>query len=166
MLFGYNTNGFAHHRLEDSLDILADLGYESVAITLDYHALNPFEPELAAQLRNVREILEHRNLSSVIETGARFLLDRWRKHQPTLISPEAADREQRLDLLRRAVDIARELGSRAVSFWSGAASDDAAPEILMTRLVDGCARLCDYAGAHQVRLAFEPEPGMFIDTMT
>src|SRR5205807_6536793 len=131
-----------------------------------YHALNPFDPDLAMQLRNVREILESRNLSSVIETGARFLLDCWRKHQPTLVSAEATKREQRLNFLQRAVDIARELGSQAASFWAGAADNDAAPEILMRRLVESCACLCDYAGAHQVRLAFEPEPGMFIDSMT
>jgi sugar phosphate isomerase/epimerase len=35
----------------------------------------------------------------------------------------------------------------------------------MTRLVDGCKRLADYAAERSVRLAFEPEPGMFIDTM-
>ena len=38
---GYNTNGFAHHRLTDALRLLADIGYQSVAITLDHHALNP-----------------------------------------------------------------------------------------------------------------------------
>src|SRR5205807_1621542 len=34
-----------------------------------------------------------------------------------------------------------------------------------TRLVSFCRELSDYAAAHRVRLAFEPEPGMFIDTM-
>src|SRR5262245_5155639 len=117
MRFGYNTNGFAHHRLEDALLILADLGYRSVAITLDYHALNPFATELPAQLCAIRDILERRDLRSVIETGARFLLDPWRKHQPTLISAATAERARRIDFLERAIDIARELSSDAVSFW-------------------------------------------------
>src|SRR5690242_10841771 len=118
MRFGYNTNGFAHHRLEDALRILADLGYESVALTLDYHALNPFDPDLPQQLTAVRGLLSRLGLRSVIETGARFLLDPWRKHQPTLLSPESGQRARRLDFLRRAVDVARALGADAVSFWS------------------------------------------------
>jgi sugar phosphate isomerase/epimerase len=166
MLLGYNTNGFAHHRLVDALEILAELGYQSVAITLDYHALNPFEPDLVGRAAAIRELLDRLGLRSVIETGARFLLDSRRKHQPTLLSGPADGRETRLGFLEPAVDIANELGSDAVSFWSGA-SDDAAPaDELMRRLADGCRRLCDHAAARGVRLAFEPEPGMFIDTMT
>jgi sugar phosphate isomerase/epimerase len=166
MIFGYNTNGFGHHRLDDALRILAELGYSSVAITLDQHALNPYDPELPRQLPAVRELLERLGLRSVIETGARFLLDPRHKHQPTLISAEAEQREVRLDFLRRAVDIAHELGADAVSFWSGAALDDAPDAVLMDRLVESCRRLRDYADKREVRLAFEPEPGMFIDTMT
>ena len=166
MLFGYNTNGFAHHLQEDALTILADLGYHSVAITLDYHSLNPFDPSLPEQLRTLRQILESRNLRSVIETGARFLLDPLRKHQPTLLSANPDDRERRIDFLQRAIDIARELGSDAVNFWSGTASDDAPAEVLMERLMGGVAEVCYYAAERQVRLAFEPEPGMFIDTIS
>jgi L-ribulose-5-phosphate 3-epimerase len=165
MRFGYNTNGFAHHRLEDALAILAELGYGSVALTLDYHVLNPFELDLPSRTDALHKLLDKLELRCVIETGARFLLDPHRKHQPTLISPKVEDRERRLDFLCRAIDIARELGADAVSFWSGAAIDQAPGEVLMERLVEGCLRLCDYAEVRNVRLAFEPEPDMLIDTM-
>ncbi len=165
MLYGYNTNGFAHHRLADALAILAELGYGSVALTLDYGVLDPYEADLPGRTAQVRGWLEKLQLRSVIETGARFLLDPRRKHQPTLVSPEASRREARLGFLRNAVDIARELGSDAVSFWSGAPVDFAPAEVLMHRLVESCKRLCEHAADRQVPLAFEPEPGMFIDTM-
>lgn len=165
MRLGYNTNGFAHHRLDDALTILSELGYQSIALTLDYHALNPYDPDMAQQLPLVREKLRNRGLSVVIETGARFLLDPWRKHQPTLLRADAEERERRLDFLRRAVDVAAALDAEAVSFWSGAATEPAREETLMDRLLVGCRRLCEYAEKRRVRLAFEPEPGMFIDTM-
>jgi sugar phosphate isomerase/epimerase len=164
MLLGYNTNGFAHHRLEDAVVLLAEMGYRSIALTLDHHALNPFDSELPRQLAAVKTLLENRGLRSVVETGARFLLDPRRKHQPTLLSP-SPERERRLDFLKRAVDIAAELGADAVSFWSGTATDAASPEEHWERLADGCLQLCHYAETRRMRLAFEPEPGMFIDTM-
>ncbi len=165
MLPGYNTNGFAHHRLEDALTILADLGYRGVALTLDYHALNPFGAEFPDQLVRVRDQLRERELRCVIETGARFLLDPYRKHQPTLLDPDPVRRARRLDFLKRAVDVAEALDADAVSFWSGTAPKPAPTADLLARLVNGCQELCVYAAPRDVRLAFEPEPGMFVDTM-
>src|SRR5271154_6901204 len=107
MLPGYNTNGFAHHRLEDALVILAELGYQSVALTLDYHALDPYDPHLPPQLAHVRALLEEHRLRCVVETGARFLLEPRRKHWPTLLDPPP-DQDLRLDFLRKAIDIAAE----------------------------------------------------------
>ncbi len=163
MLLGYNTNGFAHHRLEDALRILGRLGYRSVALTLDYHALDPYDPDAPRQAAAVRDLLGELGLRVVVETGARFLLDPWHKHQPTLLSERPEDRERRLDFLRRAVDLAADLGADAVSFWSGTPRGPA--PALMDRLAAGCRELCEHAAARGVRLAFEPEPGMFIDTM-
>ena len=165
MLLGYNTNGFAHHRLDDALTILATLGYRSVALTLDHHALNPYDPDISRQLPHVRDQLGELGLSVVVETGARFLLDPWRKHQPTLLSADAEARARRLDFLRRAVDVAVELGAEVVSFWSGTPMETATDAQRMDRLVSACRELCAHAARRQVRLAFEPEPGMFIDTM-
>jgi L-ribulose-5-phosphate 3-epimerase len=165
MLLGYNTNGFAHHRLDDALRILSALGYQSIALTLDHHALDPFEAGLSAQLEQVGILLQQLSLRCVIETGSRFLLDPWRKHQPTLLDPTPEGRRLRLEFLCRAVDIAAHLQADAVSFWSGKAIPAEPDTVLWPRLVEGIQRLCAYAEQRNVRLAFEPEPGMFIDTM-
>lgn len=164
MKLGYNTNGFPYHRLEDTLRILAELGYQSVALTLDYHALNPFDADLRGQTARVRALLDRLQLGCVVETGARFLLDPWRKHQPTLLSRDAEERAKRRDFLMRAIDIARELRADAVSFWSGARFEPEPDATLWRRLIEGCRALADAAAAKGVRLAFEPEPGMFVDT--
>jgi len=167
MFLGYNTNGFAHHRLADALDILAELGYGGVALTLDVHHLDPFAPDVTGRIAAVRRQLTERRLRCVLETGARFLLDPRRKHQPTLIGPTADDRAARLKFLEDCVAFAGrgDLDADCVSFWSGTPTDDAPAAELMRRLVDGCKHLADFAAANGVRLAFEPEPGMFIDTL-
>src|SRR3954452_3085274 len=122
MFLGYNTNGFAHHRLEDAVEILAELGYRGVALTPDVHHLNPFdEAALPDRVGDFGRSLATRRMSCVIETGARFLLDPWEKHQPTLLSADPEDRECRLAFLRECVDIAAALRVHCddVSFWSG-----------------------------------------------
>jgi sugar phosphate isomerase/epimerase len=164
MLLGYNTNGFAHHPLEEAVVILGDIGYESVALTLDYHALNPFDSALPGQLRAVGRLLARLRLRSVVETGARFLLDPWQKHRPTLVDP-AKQAARRLDFLKRSIDIARTLGSDAVSFWSGSTDPGTPESVQWKRLIRSCKQLAEYAGEQKMRLAFEPEPGMFVDTM-
>jgi sugar phosphate isomerase/epimerase len=165
MRFGYNTNGFAHHRLEDALRILADLGYQSVAITLDHHALNPYADDLPQQLQEIGALLSRLRLRTVIETGARFLLSPWNKHQPTLLDPDPSARQRRFEFLTRAIDIAAELRADAVSFWSGSPISNEPASVLEARLTKACDGLARYAEDRQVCLAFEPEPGMFIDTM-
>jgi sugar phosphate isomerase/epimerase len=162
---GYNTNGFAHHDLVQAIDVLAEIGYRSVAITLDHHSLNPFSRDLPEQVAAVRSRLARHGMGSVIETGARFLLDPRVKHEPTLVSSLASDRQRRIEFLSRAVDLARELDSDCVSFWSGVVHDQAPDEEVWSRLLDGIRRTAEYAAARDVVLGFEPEPGMFIDTM-
>ena len=166
MLLGYNTNGFAHHRFEDAVAILAEIGYESIAITLDHHVLNPFDPNLSQHVDSMRRLLEKNRLRSVIETGARFLLHDRLKHQPTLVSESPEDRALRISFLKRAIDIAATLGSDAVSLWSGALQDQTSLDDAISRLITGCRETLDYALTKNVRLAFEPEPGMFIARMS
>lgn len=162
MRFGYGTNGFANHRLDDALAVLAELGYEGVALTLDHAHLDPFAPDLPARTAAVRRRLDELNLAVVIETGARYLLDPRRKHEPTLL---AADSTLRQRFLRLAVDIGADLGAEAVSFWSGNLPTGLSPATGWQRLVDGCAALIEHATARGVTLGFEPEPGMLVEDL-
>lgn len=167
MLLGYNTNGLAHHRLVDAIHLLADEGYQSVALTLDAGALDPYdEPRtLAQQVAAVRQVLDERNLARVIETGARYLLNPRRKHDPTLMDPDPARCAIRIDFLKRAIDLAVELEADAVSFWAGKAPDQVAEDEGFARLATSMEPVIAHAELRGMRLAFEPEPGMFIDTL-
>lgn len=156
---GYNTNGFAHHRLDDALDILAELGYTAVALTPDAHHLPP-DTTTDAELRRVRGRLERLGLAVVVETGARYVLDARRKHHPTLLEADAAGRAVRLAFLARCAEMAAALGGDTVSIWSGALPDRVAPDEGWRHLADGVAALCAHAAPLGVRVAFEPEPGM------
>jgi len=164
MKFGYNTNGMAHHRWEEGIALLAEIGYKSVAITLDHHCLDPYSPLREQEVSRMRQLLAQTDLDSVIETGSRFLLNPRIKHEPTLMSAQADGRQQRVEFLKHAVDIAAELRSEAVSFFSGIQREPITTEKSMQRLAAGCREVVDYADRRQVRLAFEPEPGMFIET--
>ena len=165
MFLGYNTNGMAHHDPLQAIDLLAELGYQGVGLTIDHGLCNPYDPSAEQQTQELAEKLAEHQFRSAIETGARFLLNPRRKHEPTLISPTQAEREQRVDFLCRAIDLATALQSDCVSFWSGVSHDEAAPEVALDRLIAGLKPVIDYAGENEVTLAFEPEPGMLIDTM-
>lgn len=166
----YNTNGLAHHRLVDALHLLADLGYEGVALTPDVGHLDPFHTTVD-EVHAVRRAAEDLGLAIAVESGARFLLDPARKHFPSLLEDRAEDRERRLDFLERTLELAAELGAPLVSLWAGVApcgttaegGDGERREVLWQRLQLGLRRLLEHAESLNVALAFEPEPGMFVE---
>jgi sugar phosphate isomerase/epimerase len=163
---GYNTNGLAHHRLSDAIDLIGATGYRSAAITLDVGALDPYvEPEtLSRQIATAGACLKRWGLTSVVETGARYLLNPRLKHDPTLMDPDPRRRAIRADFLCRAIDIAAELDAQCVSLWSGQVTDSVPHEQAIVRLADALQPVLRHAERAGMPLAFEPEPGMFIDT--
>jgi len=163
---GYNTNGFNCHSLESALEVISSLGYEGVAITLDNYILNPCNSDLNIELDLVAGSLNRYSLSCVIETGARFLLNPRHKHEPTLISNDAGGRKTRLNFLKKAMDIAGRLNAAALSFWSGKKPNTVDDRTAWKWLISGCRELSNYAEKFKVPLAFEPEPGMFIENLT
>ena len=162
--FAYNTNGCANHRLDDALELMARAGYDGVALTLDFQHLDPFAADWEAQARALKRRLGDLGFGSVIETGARYLLDPAQKHEPTLVTVAPEGRARRVAFLNRAVDIAAILGSEAVSFWAGAPKPGVHREEAQRWLIDGLEQVVAHARAQDVVAAFEPEPGMLVET--
>ena len=163
--FAYNTNGTANHRLADALALIADTGYDGVALTLDHHHFDPYAPNLSHRADQLATELDRLRLGLVIETGARYLLDARQKHEPTLVTAEREGRARRVDFLAKAVQIAEACGGEAVSFWGGVPKPGMAPETAQAYLREGLAMLMDLVPEGLVALALEPEPGMAVETV-
>lgn len=165
MLLGYNTNGLAHHAIADAIELLAGIGYRAVGVTLDHGVLNPYSHGLGSQIEKLNSLASEHALTYVVETGARFLLDPDRKHEPTLVSPTKEQRNGRVEFLNMAVQIAADLGASCVSLWSGVVHDGADRETAWQRLTESLPRVLREAEKRNVTLAFEPEPGMLVATL-
>ena len=162
--FAYNTNGTANHRLDDALGLIADSGYDGVALTLDIHHLDPFAPEFAVHREAFAARLRTLQLGCVVETGARFLLNPRAKHEPTLISADAEGRAHRVAFLQRALEVTADTGGEAMSFWAGIPKPgiDSAQAIAWLR--EGIELVVREAERLGVIAALEPEPGMLVET--
>ena len=165
MKAGYSTNSFGDVNPLDALSLLCEQGYASLAITPDRNILNPYEKTFASEVRVWQHALAKAQMRCVVETGARHLLDSKRKHHPTLLSDAQDDCNRRIEFLRRAIELAGELKADCVSLWSGAVCSDADETLLWRKLTDGVGEVLDHASRCGVMLGFEPEPGMFIDTV-
>jgi sugar phosphate isomerase/epimerase len=162
-LLGYGTNGFADHPLDDALDVLQSNGYEAVALTLGHPHFDPFGDGWLDRAIALRADLERRGLRVVVETGARYVLDPVRKHRPNLL--DDAEAAARVAFLVRAVEIARVLGAECVSLWSGVLPEGVEADVAWRRLVGNLRDVVAAARANGVRLGFEPEPGMLVETV-
>ena len=163
--FAYNTNGAANHRLDDALALIADAGYDGVALTLDIHHLDPFAEDFAAERRRVAARLRRLGLGCVVETGARFLLDPRAKHEPTLLTADPEGRARRVEFLFRALEVAAETGADAMSFWAGVPKPGVRREDAQDWLRGGAEQVARRAEALGTVAALEPEPGMLIETV-
>jgi len=174
---GFSTNSIGDVPPADAVAILADLGYRSLAITPDHglfgEIANGSLAGLSAEIDHWRSLLAAKEMACVVESGARHLLDPLRKHEPTLVSPDPSARKRRVDFLLATVDLAAELGTTSgtesgapcLSLWSGVGRDAADDSTNLDRLCTGLRSVIERATKRGVRLGFEPEPGMVIDTI-
>jgi sugar phosphate isomerase/epimerase len=91
--------------------------------------------------------------------------------EPSLISPAEGPRSDRLRIIRQSMTLANRLGAPVVTITGGRPADLATlglpidgPDVMGRRLLDGVEQTIAMADLAGVDVAFEPEPGQFIET--
>lgn len=158
----YNANGLRNLSLAGAIRSVAEAGYAGIELSLHPSHIDPFSfaPGQAAETRRLLD--EVGVQACCLATGADTLLGPER-FEPSLIHPDPAGRGRRVELIRRGIDIAAELGVPVVNFASGIPRDGVAADAAWGWLGEGVARCLEHArGA--VTLALEPEPGFLVES--
>jgi hypothetical protein len=116
---GYASSGFAHHRLNDAVAILADLGYGALSLTLDVVHLDPYDADLPRAVdRASRALPARRGMKGVVATGAPAFSS-IRAGSTVRRRMDDGDGRRAFDTAWR-VRVARDLGADCLALWSGA----------------------------------------------
>lgn len=160
--FCYNANGLRNLDLAQAVRAVASAGYEGVELSLHPRHIEPYRFTSGAA-RELRTVLRDSGVEACcLATGADNLLS-GERFEPSLIHPTSEGRTRRIDLLRRAIDLACWLEVPVINFASGIRKPEVSPEDARKWLLEGIQQCVAYA-AGRVVLAIEPEPGFFVQT--
>lgn len=161
--FSFNSTTLRDMDVFSALRNIKKYGYEGVELMLNDSHVHPFDTP-AQRVRDIRRYCLDNAIDIVcVSAGGDRLLGEVR-YEPSLISASASGRALRLDLLRRAMDIARTLEAPLVNFNSGLPTAEVGRQQAAAYLQEAAKTLL--ADAEGLTLVLEPEPDFFIGTTT
>lgn len=161
--FSFNSTTLRNMGVFEALSQIQKAGYDGVELMLNDSHLHPLHTPLE-QVWAIRDFcIDHDiRIVSIATGGDRLLGDvQW---EPSLITSDATGRRQRIDLLKRSIEIAQTLGSPRMNFNTGKLQKDVAPSQAHQYLCEGVSELLQNIG--NLILVVEPEPDFFIGTST
>ncbi|MCY2952271.1 MAG: sugar phosphate isomerase/epimerase [Planctomycetota bacterium] len=160
----FSTNAFKKHSLEEAVRSIAAAGYPAVEIMADTPHAYPakFTPQDRLHLKN---LLASLNLA-VSNINAFTLFAAGDTYHPTFFEPDPAKRELRILHSLLAIQLAADLGSKTLSLQPGGPliGTNLSRHQAAQLFAQGLNRLLPTAHHHNITLAIEPEPGLFIES--
>lgn len=164
----YSTFGLTQLDFFDAIAAVGRAGYAGVELAFHREQFDPFAIDDGFLARVHRAVAQAGVTPACIATASYFF-NPSQPHEPSLIAPELAARRRRIDLIKRGIHVARQVGAPLVTFGSGFIRAEhlreraADPHRL---LVNSLRELLDEVDdAEDLTLVIEPEPGMFIETL-
>jgi sugar phosphate isomerase/epimerase len=163
----FSTNAYLHFSFSEAVDRLARIGYRGVEIMADVpHAWPAYL--LAEQKQALRDALA-RNRLTISNINA-FMMHavndpRQKYWHPSWIEPDRHYRQIRIDHTKRALTLAKELGSPCITTEPGGPVEAGASwQKALKLFVEMIKPVADHAQNEGVLLLVEPEPGLLIET--
>ncbi len=155
----FNSTTLRDMDLFSALGEIKAHGYDAVELSLNDTHVHPLKTP-AARVREVRDFCTGEDIAiACVAAGGDTLLSDIR-YEPSLICADADGRARRVDLLRRAIDIALTLDAPVVNFNSGLLNANVDRSQARHHLLAGVEALLNHADG--VILVIEPEPDFFI----
>ncbi|MCC7350789.1 MAG: sugar phosphate isomerase/epimerase [Phycisphaerales bacterium] len=167
MKLAFSTNAYTLHSLERAIEGIAEAGFEGVEILADVPHLWPGSAD-AKEVAAIRRQLERLKLQ-VSNLNANCSFGYWKDappepyFEPSLISPDPRHRADRIGLIHRTLELARELGSANISITSGRMLGGMPPDLAAGQFIESIRPILDHAERLKIDVGIECEPGLFIE---
>ena len=165
----YSTFGLTNLDFLEAIQAVDRAGYPGIELSFHRDQFNPFEIT-DEYIESIRHRLQSTNvLAACVATASHFFTPS-RPHEPSLICPDLAGRKRRINLIKRGIDLARKLSIPLVTFGSGFIRDEHVqnpsidPHDLLVDSIQLCLR--EIRDDENITLLIEPEPGMYIETIS
>lgn len=167
MLLAFSTNAYTRFPLSDALRGIKQAGFGAVEILADVPHAYPATLDAAAISAIAAEV--SRLALKVSNINANCSFGYWKDappeayFEPSLISPNPQHRADRINLIRRAMDLAVAVGSRNISITSGRMLGGMPPDKAARQFVESIKPILDHADRLNLDVGIECEPGLFLE---
>ena len=165
MKTGFSTNAFTKFSLPETIEMIADIGYEGLEIVVDTpHAFLPLTSETLKQIKhsleNKKLLISNINANTVL--GWNLEKGNDEKFEPSLSNKNETLRKWRVEYTKKAIEVAAELSAPSVCITSGIKNMESI-ENEMTLMNKSLSEVLEFAEKNSILICMEYEPGLLIE---
>jgi sugar phosphate isomerase/epimerase len=165
MKFGFSANAFREYSWKETIEIVADAGYEGIELLFDRPHLYPHDVD-DETVADVRDALNEYGIA-ISNCNAFMLTAIEGFHHPSYIEPDPEYRQRRIDHTTAALRTAAALDHDYLSIEPGGPiPDEKSREWALDTFVESLREVLPVAEDVEVDLHVEPEPDLLIETAT
>ena len=163
MKFGFSANAFREYDPIETIEIVANAGYDGIELLFDQPHLYP--PEASEdEIERVREALDDNDIE-ISNCNAFMLTAIEGFHHPSYIEADPDYRQKRIDYTKAALRTAAALDHEYISIEPGGPIPDGkSREWALETFTESLEAVLPVAEECGVDLHVEPEPGLLIET--